>query len=147
LEETMDPRSSAYRRFGMLKLKSAPTSEVVSNRIARSIKTQYFAPLSSLALRFARFAVRKQLHAEEARGGRGAVEIDDEPVLEALSRRRKSEAKAVYFLARNGGEILGQRCVLLKHFEPRHADNSGCHGQAERIAQQGIHASLAGTAT
>src|SRR5215813_4485480 len=70
----------------------------------------------------------------------------DEPVLEAFSRRRKIEAKAVYFLARKGREILGQRCVLLKHFEPGHADNSGCHGQAERIAQQGIHACLAGTA-
>src|SRR5215831_13212429 len=108
--------------------------------------THCFARLGSLALPFAGFAVRKQLHAEEARGGRWAVEMADESVLEALSRRRKIAAKAVYFLARKGREILGQRCVLLKHFEPGHADNSGCHGQAERIAQQGIHVCLAGTA-
>ena len=36
----------------MLKLKTAPTSEVVAIPIARSSKTQYFAYLGSLALRF-----------------------------------------------------------------------------------------------
>ena len=85
-------------------------------------------------------------HTEEVRGGGGAVEMADEPVLETIAGRRKLEAKAVYLVVRKGGEIPGESGVVLEHVEAGHADDGGCDGQAQRVAQQGIDIGLAGGA-
>src|SRR5215469_9114708 len=87
---------------------------------------------------------KEKLHPEEFRGSGGAVKMAAEPVLQSIAGRRDLESKPVYLLVRKGREIPGKSRVLLKHLETRHADNGGCHRQAERVAQQRIHAGFAG---
>ena len=80
------------------------------------------------------------------RGGGGAVEMAYESVLEAIAGRRELVAKAVYLVVRKGREIPGEGGVVLDHVEAGHADDGGCDGQTQRVAQQGIDIGLAGGA-
>src|SRR5215472_1629164 len=99
----------------------------------------------SIPLCFCCALVQEKLHPEEFGDRGGAVKMAAEPVLQSIAGRRELESKPVYLLVRKWREIPSESRVLLKHLETRHADNRGCDRQAERIAQQGIHAGFGGT--